>query len=1058
MADDSDHSENNSIDNNPTCPICDRWYSSTLSLRRHIKDCHPQATLAQLNIRGNYFYECHACHGFFCGRRGLTQHYQRSRCEAPRRIPPHEAPGEAMAPVGEPVAVVAAPAVIPAHAQAAQPPIPPVDTFLTQNDLTLSDLVASYHQGLYFIRKNWRDRLTQVCIRLLEKISRSRRNARSAPRSTAAFLLLPGLIRSQQIQHQNIPDFLNRLLSDNHTCIVEQILQAAVEYYRPAHMLAPQQPRSKRQVKRGIESLVDIGRYGAALARCEDLDRLYTAGGAEPPRLDIDEQRRIIQTLHPPASPEDALPLDGEAAPMVTLTADEVAYGLRALKPSSAPGWSGWTNRAIFALAFTGNHSDAFREAVLSLATAFVNNLLPRGCYDLFIISRAVLIPKDAGGWRPLGIGEAWYRFFSRLLCRKYLPNILPQMLPLQLGCGVSGGSEICARLTALAHAMDNTEHGDYAIASLDVRNAFNSVRRSAILQGVRRFCPPLERWFRAAYGSASDLRSSEGLSLGTSQTGVRQGDPLSSLCFCLAFHPILERIQALLNDVQEEGLPVDSPRPLCWAYADDITICAPAAVLQDVCCQLSPLFDSFDLHLVPEKCTMLGRRMAGFHPPAFPVANDGIKKIMGCPIGSTRYCLAELQRTLQRMADPIPTLHRIQPQSAFLLLTRCINARASYLSNTLEVAGMLPLLQEFDARIVAAIVAVADCQSTPLTTSIVHLPRANGGLGVCAHGGLMGDVHRVESRNRTLEFTQKHFPSLLPAAHRWSSLPLQHHPTYSVANPRSTTQADHDHTMRFFQSILSAGDVSRRALAAWFRSSCYRGSGRWLDWRGDVTRRFRFSSTAFTDALRSRLLIPTGRLPMAPVHRCRGRDVSMENEPFHLLDCQSNQFWFQRRHNKVRDLLADYIATCWPDAQVDQEVNLHHADGSHCRADLIVRRGHATYVLDVAITNPGCRSALRLESALREDAAARGRERAKEEHYSDVQEIIEGVRFVPVVFEATGRVGPRARSFFAEVVGDHTLPLSQFLSQVSAVVALYNAWMLAGARALLRGPQRAEA
>lgn len=1059
MADENSTAASTQSVNFRTCPICKHEYSSTLALRRHIGTCHRDVTLAQLNIHGNYFHECRSCHQFFCGRRGLNLHYQRSQCDAPceqeqllHPVDQHQLQAQQQIqqrPLQQ----------LPQQQQQPQPqPRQYYSEFLTMHGLTLSDLVSSHSQGLYYLRKTWRDKFTRTAIRLIDRICATPPlEELHAHEATAAFLLLPGLIRTKQIHSHNISSFFDDLLTSDDTDLSARVLQVAAELYRPIHQRQDQHQRSKRQVKRSIEGLVDIGRFGTALARCEDLNRLYSDNPATTPPLSTQQQRQAIESLHPPASVLDEIQPLSSRLPTVVITADEVSYGLSTLKSSSARGWSGWTNRVISGLAFTGEHAETFRESVLSLAHAFVNNLLPRRMYDLFMVCRTVLLPKDAGGWRPLGIGEAWYRLFARILCRKFVPSVLPQMQPLQMGCGTAGGSEICARLAMLAYSHDAVAGDDCAIASLDIKNAFNSIRRSLILTGIRRFCPSLERWFWAAYGSYSDLRTSDGTLVGQSQTGVRQGDPLSSLCFCVAFHAVLERIQlCLLDAVNASNTPI-SPA-LCWAYADDITICAPAAILQTVCTQLPEIFAEFDLQLVPEKCAMLGRAISDIERPVFPVAAEGIKKIMGCPVGSNEFCLAELQRSLDTMLTPLPYLRRIHPQSAFLLLTRCVNARASYVATTVDVPGARRLLQEFDNQVSAAIAEIAGCQLTPLTCSIIQLPRGNGGLGVRAHGGFTGDIHRIESRQRTIDFITRYLPSFLPSVSAWPQLPLAQR-VHDDQDPRSIVKADHNETMLLLQGFLSAGDGLRLAQGAWFRSSCYGGSGRWLDWRGDVCRRFRFGRQAYVDALRMRLLIPCGRLPFAPAHRCRTRVVDMNAEPFHLLDCSSNQFWFHKRHNKVRDLLAQYISSCWVDADVQCEVGLHHTDGSICRADLVVQRGQVSYVIDVAITNPGSRSAVQAGSGHRSDSAAGDRERFKRAMYSDVQELSEDVSFVPFVLEATGRMGPAARAFLDRVTEDNSSSLSHFLSCTSAVVTLHNAWMLAGTRTrIMRHAVHAEA
>jgi hypothetical protein len=54
---------------------------------------------------------------------------------------------------------------------------------------------------------------------------------------------------------------------------------------------------------------------------------------------------------------------------------------------------------------------------MLSAAREFFNyNLEGRLIYLRLTDSHVVLIPKKDGGLRPLGIGEAWYRFLGRTM------------------------------------------------------------------------------------------------------------------------------------------------------------------------------------------------------------------------------------------------------------------------------------------------------------------------------------------------------------------------------------------------------------------------------------------------------------------------------------------------------------------------------------------------------------------------------------------------------------------------------------------------------------------
>ncbi len=76
------------------------------------------------------------------------------------------------------------------------------------------------------------------------------------------------------------------------------------------------------------------------------------------------------------------------------------------------------------------------------------------------------------------------------------------QLSPLQMGCGVSGGSEIAPRMAQVF--LD--AHPEHVLIKTDFKNAFNLTPRNLMLAGLHSFCPRLIPWFRWAYGEASPL------------------------------------------------------------------------------------------------------------------------------------------------------------------------------------------------------------------------------------------------------------------------------------------------------------------------------------------------------------------------------------------------------------------------------------------------------------------------------------------------------------------------------------------------------------------------
>ncbi len=104
-----------------------------------------------------------------------------------------------------------------------------------------------------------------------------------------------------------------------------------------------------------------------------------------------------------------------------------------------------------------------------------------------------MLISKpEVGKLRPIGIGEAWYRLLGRCILKEIGGEVGELLAPIQMGCGVSGGSEIAARMSQVFLGA----HSGHVLIKTDFKNAFNLTPRRLMLEGLQAFCPRLIPWF----------------------------------------------------------------------------------------------------------------------------------------------------------------------------------------------------------------------------------------------------------------------------------------------------------------------------------------------------------------------------------------------------------------------------------------------------------------------------------------------------------------------------------------------------------------------------------
>ena len=118
------------------------------------------------------------------------------------------------------------------------------------------------------------------------------------------------------------------------------------------------------------------------------------------------------------------------------------------------------------------------------------------------------------------------------------IPELRRQLPPVQLGVGVSGGCEAEAHAVR-AFVQSRVVPEDNVLVKLDMKNAFNTVRRDHFLEVCSSRAPSILRLASTAYATSSNLVIGNDTIL--SETGVQQGDPLGPVLFALTVDEIPE-------------------------------------------------------------------------------------------------------------------------------------------------------------------------------------------------------------------------------------------------------------------------------------------------------------------------------------------------------------------------------------------------------------------------------------------------------------------------------------------------------------------------------------
>src|SRR5689334_15621869 len=103
----------------------------------------------------------------------------------------------------------------------------------------------------------------------------------------------------------------------------------------------------------------------------------------------------------------------------------------------------------------------------------------------------------------PIAVGDMIYRLVTKAIIRH--SNRRDFLLPYQIGVGSKGGVEPVVR--AVERALEGSLDQPYTdLTWLDFSNAFNTVDRRDIAEGLRQYAPVLYRAGRWAYGCTSSL------------------------------------------------------------------------------------------------------------------------------------------------------------------------------------------------------------------------------------------------------------------------------------------------------------------------------------------------------------------------------------------------------------------------------------------------------------------------------------------------------------------------------------------------------------------------
>ena len=456
---------------------------------------------------------------------------------------------------------------------------------------------------------------------------------------------------------------------------------------------------------RGVSSRLEEGNFKGAVRLLSSQDK---------PAPDTPAIFQALVDKHPSA-PTDRRPPppSNPLVPPITFSESMVHRAILSFPAGSTGGTDGLTPQHLKDLISAEGSSSPLLAAITSLVNLIASGNIPGEIRPTLFGGRLVALEKKDGGVRPIVIGLVLRRLASKLVARYAQEKLAPVWSPLQLGVGVQGGVE--AAVHAARRYVLNI-NPDKIIVKLDFSNAFNSIRRDAILEVIESTLPDIYDYVQASYADASSLRF--GSHVVVSDEGVQQGDPLGPLLFCAVIHPLLTNCKAELR----------------IGFLDDITIGGEVETVAADVDSLRMRASNLGLQLNVQKCEAIGSTPPLCLPDSlagFRVLGAADASLLGSPLlpgPATDACLSSHTDTLKLAAERLPWL---QAHDALVLLRHSLSTPKLLHNLRSAVCVGHPSLSTFDD-------VLRDCLCRTLNVTLddpqwdqASLPVKRGGLGI---------------------------------------------------------------------------------------------------------------------------------------------------------------------------------------------------------------------------------------------------------------------------------------------------------------------------------------
>jgi len=443
---------------------------------------------------------------------------------------------------------------------------------------------------------------------------------------------------------------------------------------------------------------------GAVRLLCSD-DRLAVADGATLAEL---------SRLHPSA------PVNRRAAPSTTTPPLQVLpvavrAAIQTFPNGSAAGPDGFRPQHLKDLMIGASNDIPLLLAVTDLINLLLEGKTPLSVRGALFGATLLAVVKKQGGIRPIAVGYVWRRIAAKVACSHVKDACASLLAPRQLGFGVSGGAEAAVR--AARRFLDNMQPGQLFL-KIDFRNAFNTLRRDAILEAIEKHFPELLLYAASTISSPTDLQFGQFVLL--SEEGAQQGDPLGPLYFCLVFKEVLESLQS----------------ELVLGYLDDVAVGDSAATVLNDFKQLETTAKHLGLEVKRSKCEVVGhtddtRNMFATDNVNLPETSQSLVIFLGAPLSAGQHLNTILQGKKEELLLLTRRLELMPSHDSLFLLRNVLAApRLMYILRTSPCTDS-PELPLYDSVLRNSLSATLNVDIDDNRWLQASLPVRWGGLGV---------------------------------------------------------------------------------------------------------------------------------------------------------------------------------------------------------------------------------------------------------------------------------------------------------------------------------------